>query len=124
MPVVMATAPAAANPDDPPASREDAPGSDTPAGPEILRGHIWTPRGMQVVETVDEVTGCLASDDARVWIDVESATEETLTQLAEIARPPQARREGHRRAAPAGQDHDVGITGSTSSCSRYPTMAS
>ena len=123
MPVVMATAPAAANPDDPPASREDAPGSDTPAGPENLRGHIWTPRGMQVVETVDEVTGCLASDDARVWIDVESATEETLTQLAEIlglhklvAKDIVERRQRAKIT--------TWMTGSTSSCSRYPTMAS
>jgi magnesium transporter len=84
MPIVMATAPAAANPDDPRASREAAPGSDTPAGPETLRGHIWTPAGMQVVDTVDEVTGCLANEEARVWIDVESATEETLARLAAI----------------------------------------
>jgi magnesium transporter len=37
---------------------------------------------MVVVGTVDEVVGCLERPDARVWVDVEDATEVTLRQLA------------------------------------------
>jgi magnesium transporter len=79
----MATGYAPAYPSDPLAMREEASGSGIPIGPETLRGHIWTPGGLRVVESLDEVTGCLADRDAHVWIDVEDATRETLSRLAE-----------------------------------------
>jgi magnesium transporter len=80
----MATGPTTTDRADPPVPAEPTSLSKEPAGSETLRGSIWTPEGMEVVETIDAVTGCLANEDARVWIDVEDATEETLAQLAAI----------------------------------------
>jgi magnesium transporter len=80
----MATGPTPVKPADPPPPSEGTAGSDVPAGPERLSGHIWTPGGMRVVESLDDVAGCLADDTARVWIDVEDATETTLASLAKI----------------------------------------
>jgi magnesium transporter len=59
-------------------------GDDDRAAPTVpqLTGHIWTPEGVAVVQTVDEVAGCLERAEARVWVDVEDATEATLRQLA------------------------------------------
>jgi magnesium transporter len=70
------------------ASGEAGPSTPVPAGPDggaaerQLTGHIWTPEGVAVVGTVDEVAGCLERPDARAWVDVEDATEETLSALA------------------------------------------
>src|SRR6185369_14205439 len=58
--------------------------STPPTGSETIVGHIWTPAGMRIVDSVEAVSGCLAEEEARVWIDVEDATEETLTSLAKI----------------------------------------
>ena len=62
-------------------SRAQSPSEPGPAIPP-LTGHIWTPEGVVVVRTVDEVAGCLERPEARVWVDVEDATEETLRRLA------------------------------------------
>jgi magnesium transporter len=58
-----------------------APGGSDPAGRQ-LTGTIWTPEGTTIVGTVEEVAGCLERPEARVWVDVEDATEETLARLA------------------------------------------
>jgi magnesium transporter len=56
------------------------------AGPgpaEIFRGRAWTPRnGGHDCATVEEVESELANPEARVWVDLESASEATLTGLA------------------------------------------
>jgi magnesium transporter len=79
----MATGAAIADPEERPVAT-DAADTGTPASTEIVRAYVWTPRGMRVLQTVDAVTGCLSEPEARVWIDVEDATEETLTHLATV----------------------------------------
>jgi magnesium transporter len=56
----------------------------TPSGTETLRGHVWTTQGVRVVETVDEVATSLSDKKARVWVDVEGASEATLSRLATL----------------------------------------
>jgi magnesium transporter len=80
----MADGPAPVSSDGRSDTSGDAAEPGTPAPREIIRGHIWTPAGMRIVDSVEDVTGCLTDEEARVWIDVEDATEETLARLAGI----------------------------------------
>jgi magnesium transporter len=51
--------------------------------PEILRGRAWTPSaGGHDCASVEEVESQLTDPEARVWVDLESASEATLTGLA------------------------------------------
>ena len=54
----------------------------TPSASEVLRGFAWTPHGGRTLSSIAEAEEALAEPDARVWIDVEDASEQTLTGLA------------------------------------------
>jgi magnesium transporter len=49
-----------------------------------LTAHVWTPGGLRVVHSVEEVAAGLADPGARVWVDVEDASQVTLARLASI----------------------------------------
>lgn len=62
----------------------DGGGLVTAVDVERLHGHVWTAKGVRVVESIDDVAESLSDPDARIWVDVEDATEETLTRLGSI----------------------------------------
>lgn len=54
------------------------------AARERLAAHIWTASGTREVDSIDAVAAALAETDARVWVDVEDASEATLARLAQV----------------------------------------
>ena len=48
-----------------------------------VRGQVWTPTGSHPVHSVDDVRRALSFPATRVWVDLESAPEAVLTELAE-----------------------------------------
>jgi magnesium transporter len=51
---------------------------------ERLTAHLWTPSGIRTLPSVDAVAGAMSDDEARIWVDVEDASEATLVRLSEV----------------------------------------
>ena len=58
--------------------------SGTPTHDERLSAHVWTTAGLALVTSIDEVAAGRSDGNARIWVDVEAASAETLTRLAGI----------------------------------------
>jgi magnesium transporter len=63
---------------------EDAAAATGATPVERLVGHVWTPTGSKVVDAIEAVAESLADEECRIWVDVEEASEATLTRLAAI----------------------------------------
>ena len=72
----------------------DADGSDParPAGltaspaaaADTLVAHVWSHGSLRVVHELSEVQAALDDEESRLWVDVQDAAAETLTELAAI----------------------------------------
>lgn len=66
-------------------SGDDAGKAATREGPAAgIEAHVLVQGRLEVVHSLDEVAMALADPDARMWIDVEDATEATLNRLTAI----------------------------------------
>jgi magnesium transporter len=51
---------------------------------ERIAAHVWTASGVRTTDDIDSVATAMSDRKARVWVDVEDASEPTLTRLAGI----------------------------------------
>jgi magnesium transporter len=59
-------------------------GTDAPIPIEQLTAHLWTPQGLEVTTSIDEVAASRSDRQSRIWVDVQDASPTHLVRLAEI----------------------------------------
>lgn len=64
-----------------PAPRDGSPASPALAA-ERLVAHVWSQGSTQIVHELTDVQAALDDEESRLWVDVEDASVETLTELA------------------------------------------
>lgn len=81
---LAATATAGRSAAEPQASVTSQPADPKQPAAEAMDVHIWSPRGSRLSHHLSDVQAALDDPTVRLWVDVEEASAETLTELAGI----------------------------------------